>query len=72
VKDVDAMYLAMESTVKREADRMAERIVAAFQESLAKENLSSKLQMTYTIIGFPEETAEEEAYLRKVVRQEGP
>jgi hypothetical protein len=70
VKDVDAMYLALESTVKREAARVAEKIIAAFMESLAREKLESRLRMTYTIAGFPDETDDEDAYLGKVFKRE--
>jgi hypothetical protein len=70
VKDKDAMYLALQSMVKREGARIADRVVAAFQESLVREGLSDKLRMTYTIFGFPEEAPDESAYLRKVFRPE--
>jgi PAS domain S-box-containing protein len=68
VKDVDAMYLALESMVAREAARIADRIVRAFEEGLAREGLTSRLHMTYTIMGFPEDGLGEEAYLDKVCR----
>jgi PAS domain S-box-containing protein len=71
VKDVNAMYLALESMVKREATRIADRIVSAFEESLAREGLKSRLHMTYTIMGFPEEGTGEEAYLDKVCGRDG-
>ncbi len=67
VKDMDAMYLGLESMVKREGARIADRVVAAFEESLVREKLSSKLRMSYQITGFPEEAADEEKYLEKVI-----
>jgi PAS domain S-box-containing protein len=70
VKDVDAMYLALESTVKREAARISDKIITAFEESLAREGLLSKLKMTYAISGFPDEAADEEKYLRNVFDRE--
>ena len=70
VKDKDAMYLALQSMVAREAARIADRVVAAFQESLAREGLTTRLKMTYSITGFPEESADEPAYLEKLFRRE--
>ncbi len=70
VKDMDAMYLGLESTVKREGARVADRVVAAFEDSLVREKLSSKLRMSYTITSFPEETASQDAYVEKVFRSE--
>jgi PAS domain S-box-containing protein len=66
VKDKDAMYLALESMVKREGARIADRIVKEFEENLVRERLSSKLQMTYTITGFPEEASDEDKFLKQV------
>jgi hypothetical protein len=66
VKDVDAMYLALESMVAREAARIADRVVSGFVDSLVREGLKSKLRMTYTIMGFPDEGIGEEAYLNRV------
>ena len=45
--------------------------ISAFEESLAREGLKSRLHMTYTIMGFPEEVTGEEAYLDKVCGQDG-
>ncbi len=70
VKDKDGMYLALQSMVTREGTRIADRVVAAFQESLAREGLKSKLRMTYRIAGFPEEAGSENIYLEKVFHQE--
>jgi PAS domain S-box-containing protein len=70
VKDIDAMYLALESMVTREAARIADRVVKAFDDSLAREGLSSKLHMTYTIMGFPDEGSDEGTYLDKICSQE--
>ena len=64
------MYLALESTVPREGARIADRIVAAFKDSVVREGLNARLQMTYAISGFPDETADEERYLRNVFDRE--
>jgi PAS domain S-box-containing protein len=69
VKDVNAVYLALESMVKREAARIADQVIAAFQESLAREKLEPRLRMSYTITGFPEEAADEDAFLEKIFRE---
>jgi len=70
VKDTHAMYLALESMVKREAARIADGVVHAFTDSLAREGLTSQLRMSYTIMGFPEEGPDEESYLNKVCSEE--
>jgi hypothetical protein len=70
VKDIDTVYLGLQSMVKREGIRIADRVVAAFEESLARERLQNRLRMTYIITGFPEETADEDAFLGKIFRQE--
>jgi PAS domain S-box-containing protein len=66
VKDVDAVYLALQSMVKREGARVADRIVAAFEANLVREKLQSRFRLTYTITGFPDEARDEEAYLSHV------
>jgi PAS domain S-box-containing protein len=70
VKDRDAMYVALESMVAREGARIADKVVAEFEDSLERERLTSRLRMQYTITGFPEEAADEEKYLGKIFRQE--
>ncbi len=70
VLDESAVYLALQSTVKREAARIAERVEEAFEENLARQKPKIRVRMTCTITGFPEEAKDEEAYLAKIFRQE--
>ena len=70
VKDVNAVYVALRSMVEREGERIADRVVAAFDESLAREKLKNKMRLSYTITGFPEEAGDEDAYLGKIFRPE--
>ncbi len=70
VLDESAVYLALQSTVKREAVRVAERVEEAFEEYLSRQKPKGKLRMTYTVTGFPEEAKDEEAYLSKIFRPE--
>jgi PAS domain S-box-containing protein len=69
VRDVETVYLALPSTVKREAVRVADRIVKAFQENLLREGLGSKINLSVVLLGFPEETPDEDVFLNKVYEQ---
>ena len=61
------MYLALESTVKREAVRVADQVITAFKDSLDRAGLKARLEMTYTITTFPDEAPNEDAYLTKII-----
>ena len=52
-----------------EAVRVTDRIVKAFQENLLREGLSSKLRLSVVILGFPEESPDEDVFLNKVYEQ---
>ncbi len=67
IKDVNAVYLAMPSTVAKEADRMALQIQTAFQEALAREGLASRLETRYRIANFPDDTVEPNSFLKSVL-----
>ncbi len=69
VVDINGVYLALQSTVTREASRMAERVLTEFDDILARNKQAAKFQIICTITGFPEEAADEEAYLAKIFRR---
>src|ERR1019366_3653131 len=70
VLDESAVYLALQSTVKREAVRVAERVEEAFEDYLSRQKPKVKFRIAYTVTGFPEESKDEDAYLSKIFRQE--
>jgi len=70
VKDVDTLYMALQSTVKREAARIADRVVAAFQESLTSQKLDPHFHLACSIASYPEEAADEETFLGMIFKRE--
>jgi PAS domain S-box-containing protein len=64
IKDDEAMYLGLASTVRQEATRIAERIRDAFHEANSKGPRSWKLQMSYTLTEFPGDAKDPEAFLQ--------
>ena len=70
VKDSEALYVAMPSTVKQEAARVVERIAKACRQHLRSESLDEKMALRYRIIGFPEDGANEPAFLKSIFESE--
>jgi PAS domain S-box-containing protein len=63
VVDVDAIYVALESTVKKEAARLAELVCTGARQELASALLTLGLALHYEIKTFPEEHGDEKMYL---------
>lgn len=72
VKGETTVYLALPSTVKREAVRVAERIVRGFEDALRRENIKRPLHMDYQACGFPEDAAREEDFIDRACPNPAP
>ncbi len=65
VKGKRTVYVALPSTVKREANRVVERILRTFDENIVRMRLSGRLRMHYTLTGYPDDAADDELFLEK-------
>lgn len=65
VKGETDVWVALPSTIKREAQRVADRIARGFEEALAREHLQEHLRATQTLFGFPEDGPSEAEFLAR-------
>lgn len=70
VRDVDALYVGLQSTVKREAERIANHVLETARKDLARRLQRSGASLTYSVTAFPEDAAQEADYFKKVFSSE--
>ncbi len=70
IRDVDALHVGLQSMVKKEAERIAGQILETARKELARKLQTLGMTLTYAITSFPEDAAQESAYLAKIFTPE--
>lgn len=67
VRGPQGVYVGLPSTIKREAFRVSERILRAFENNVEKQKLAGRLRMTPVLTSFPEDAAEEDLFVEQAI-----
>jgi len=70
IKGARTVYVGLPSTIKREASRVAERILRTFETNVQKQGLAGRLRMRTVLTGYPEDASEEMQFLDKAIPEE--